>query len=122
MAQRCFSAKKTFDIPKACRYSAFLVFLCVVPAVLIGLSARSLGLQFNPEACMLTEFIFSTCPEWLSILFNCAILVAVISTADSLICSISSLFVYDFFKNVKFQKISEIRFSQAFTLVLGVIF
>lgn len=120
MAQRCFAAKNSLDIPKACRISALLVFLCVVPAIVIGLTARANAFSCPDTSCMLTEFISTTCPPSLSILFNCAILVAVISTADSLICSISSLFVYDFFRNVSFKGVSEIRFAQLFTLVLGI--
>lgn len=122
MSQRCFAAKKKSLIPKACISSALVIIVLSLIPITLGLWAREQGLSIDPNKAVILEVIAQTCPLFIRLLFNAAIFMAIISTADSLICSISSLLVFDFIAPIwKMDENKEIKVSQLVTFTVGLL-
>ena len=96
MAQRCFSGKSPKIVSFACIFAALiLVFSAIVP-VSFGMFAKSISdSSAIPKSVFLTSVIATTNPI-ISALVACAVLAAIISTADSILLAISSNICQDF--------------------------
>lgn len=96
MGQRCFAAKspRTVSIA-ACLAAGILLIVSLVP-IYFGTLAAKMGLAIpSGESVLICSVQHFTNPIVATILI-CAILMAVVSTADSLLCSISSNLACDF--------------------------
>lgn len=96
MAQRCLAA----DAPKTVSRATFwaglaTICICGIP-VYLGVMARGMGLQAPEGGSILMTVIGQTSTPILTALIGCAIIVAIVSTADSLINAISSNVSLDF--------------------------
>ena len=118
MGQRCFAAESPRVVSKAALWAAFCTFgICVIP-VFLGVLGKSMGIEVPAGASVLMTVIKETTSPVIAALVGCAILAAVISTADSLINAISSNLSQDF--GLAFQK-QNIRHSQWITAGIAVL-
>lgn len=118
MAQRCFAA----DAPKTIKRAAICSGLCVliicsIP-VWFGIAARESGIVVESGASVLMTGIQTLTHPWIAPIVACAVLAAIISTADSLINAISSNLNQDF-KFTLFGS-NEVRSAQIATMVISV--
>lgn len=119
MAQRCFAAKSGKIVSWASGCAALcIVLVCTIP-IYYGILAKSLGLSIpEGESVLMAVLAVSTNPI-VTALFGCAILAAIISTADSLINAISSNIAQDFDLSL-FRK-NNVAASQLVTCAIGCI-
>lgn len=96
MAQRCFSARSPDVIKKAALGSAILIFMVSLIPIVFGLVGRIRGIPVPMESSVLLSIVQATTSPFISAAVACAILMAIISTAVSLIHSISSNLTQDF--------------------------
>ena len=119
MSQRCFAASN----PKLVSYATassgiFLGLLSLIPVVL-GMQAREIFTQemAGSQSVLMTYMMMISTPSF-SALFAVAILMAILSTMDSLICSISSNISYDILPMMGARK-KQIWLSRAITFGVG---
>lgn len=117
MAQRCFAAKsgRTVSLASGCAALSILL-VCIIP-VFYGMLAKSIGLEVPQGASVLMTVLAITTNPMLSALFGCAIIAAIISTADSLINAISSNVAQDF--DFKIFRNGKVNSSQWVTGLIG---
>lgn len=97
MAQRCFAAASGRVVTFATLVAGLVTLaVCAIP-VFFGVTARMAGFEIPAGASVLMTMIQSLSSPILGAFVGCAILVAIISTADSLINAISSNISQDFF-------------------------
>ncbi len=119
MGQRCFAAKKPKTIAYAAIASGVLLMITSSIAMFFGVVAKNLGLEFPPGSCILMEVMAILTNPIISSLFSCAVLMAIISTADSVLCSISSNLACDFFLDKKTSDKKRITYARLLTLLTG---
>lgn len=119
MGQRCFAAKSGKVVSWSSGVAALITMLvCIVP-VYYGILAKSLNLAIVPGSSVLMTVINNNTTPILAAFVGCAILAAIISTADSLINAISSNVAQDFdFKWAKQAK--NVKASQAVTCGIAI--
>ncbi len=120
LAQRFFSAKNKFIAGiSALAAAAFLISFSFIP-VYFGMKARLSGLIVAKGASPLMIFLESISGEFFLVLVVCGLGAAVISTADSLLCAVSSNISQDFeFAFLKLK--NRLWLSRITTLLTGVI-
>jgi heme/copper-type cytochrome/quinol oxidase subunit 1 len=89
-----------------------LLLICSSFAIYFGVLGKKLGIEITENESILLATVEVLCSPTVLTLFVSAIFMAVISTADSLLCSISSNLSCDFIKNEK------INLSRFITLCL----
>ncbi|MBA3957841.1 MAG: sodium:solute symporter family protein [Parachlamydiaceae bacterium] len=118
MAQRCFAAKSGKVVSWASGCSALCIILvCAIP-VFYGILGKAMGLHIPEGSSVLMTVLMAKTTPVLSALFGCAIVAAVISTADSLMNAISSNIAQDFNFKWSTQK-NGVKVSQAITCGIG---
>lgn len=116
MGQRCFAAKSGKVVSWASGCSAVCVLLvCVIP-VFYGILGRASGVDISGGSSVLMTTLRETGTPALTALAGCAILAAIISTADSLINAISSNVAQDF----DLQVMRGVKASQGVTAVIAI--
>jgi solute:Na+ symporter, SSS family len=96
MGQRCFAAKSGRTVAWAAAGAALCIIAVSVIPLFFGILGKQMGIEAVPgSSILMTSAIASTTPV-LAALMGCAVLVAIISTADSLINAISSNLTQDF--------------------------
>lgn len=120
MGQRCFAAKDSGVISYSAVSAGISLLLCSSVAIYFGVQAKELGLQITDETSVLIETIKTLTNPYVTTLFMVAIFLAIISTADSLLCSISSNISCDFLKSNQ-SGIPRVRMSQILTLGTGLL-
>ncbi len=114
IAQRCFAGKT----PKIVTYSSIfaaiiLIFSAIIP-VFFGMIATTLNSPLEGNPFMLS--VMATTNPIISALTGCAVLAAIISTADSVLMAISSNICQDFIK-LNFQKGT--KWAKYVTAIIG---
>lgn len=124
MGQRCFAAESPKVVSRAAGWAAFcIVAVCLVP-VYFGVLGKNLNLLIPEGSSVLMTVIEATANPLIAALVGCAVLAAIISTADSLINAISSNLSQDFDLAI-FKKPQTIKTAQALTAgiaLLGLVF
>lgn len=116
MAQRCFAAATGRTVTYATLVAGIITLaVCAIP-VFLGVTARMAGLEIPQGASVLMTMIQSLSSPILSAFVGCAIIVAIISTADSLINAISSNISQDFF-----PKATSVRFAQVISAAISLL-
>ena len=116
MGQRCFAAKSAKIVPWATAGSGVLLILSALLPVTLGILARKLGFVYQGTS-VLIELVQQLTNPVMASFFASAILMAILSTADSLLCSISSNVNYDVFEILD---ISENKYlAKATTFIIG---
>lgn len=120
LAQRFFAARtQKIATLAAIGASAFLLLFSLIP-IYFGMKAQVLGIPLFPGASPLIPVIEFLTNEYVVILALCGIIAAITSTADSLLCAISSNIAQDF--NFSFLGIkNQLRVSQLVTLGTGIV-
>lgn len=96
MAQRCLAAASLKTVSTATLCAGIItIVICVIP-VYLGVLAREMGLEPKIGESVLMAVIENTSTPILTALVGSAIIVAIVSTADSLINAISSNISLDF--------------------------
>lgn len=118
LAQRFFAARsQRIAGGSALLAAGFLLLFSLIP-IYFGMQAKLLNLPVAPGASPLMPVIEYFTNEFMVILALCGILAAITSTADSLLCAISSNIAQDF--NVSWVGIkNEITLSQTLTCIIG---
>lgn len=96
MGQRCFAADNPSTVTKAAWWAAIGTFIMGCIPVFFGILAERIGIQIPPGASVLMATIIETTNPLITAMVGCAILAAIISTADSLINAIGSNLAQDF--------------------------
>lgn len=122
MGQRCFAAKSEKAVVQASFFAASILFLATVFPIYVGIRAQATGLAITEKGSILIDAISTWSSPHISAIFSCAILMAVISTADSLLCSITSNISYDFpLKRYSLSEKQKVRLAQGATLLIGLL-
>ncbi|MCB1136599.1 MAG: sodium:solute symporter family protein, partial [Chlamydiia bacterium] len=90
MAQRCFAARTPRAVCGAGMGAAVLLLACCSLPVALGVQARLLGMEVPEGENVLLLIVGQLCGPNLCALFSGAVILAIVSTADSLLCSVSS--------------------------------
>ena len=119
LAQRFFAAKSK----KVATFSAFaagiILIVCSLIPVYFGMMTKIQGLPLIKGASPLLYSIASVTNNIVAALIFCALLAAITSTADSLLCAISSNVAQDF--NFSWIKIkNKLRLSKIVTCITGI--
>lgn len=113
MGQRCFAAESPGVVSKATLLAGAGTFgICAIP-VFFGVLAKNLGIVAPTGASILITAVSEVTHPIVAALVGCAILAALISTADSLINAISSNLSQDF--KLSFLKKENMRVIQGLT-------
>ncbi|NGX54995.1 MAG: Osmoregulated proline transporter OpuE [Chlamydiae bacterium] len=116
MGQRCFAAKKPKLVSLgSCIAAAILLVACFCP-IYFGTMAAKMGIEIPAGSSVLVTAVKALTSPTISTVLICAIMMAIISTADSLLCSISSNLSCDFSFS---RKKSSVLASQAITFCVG---
>ncbi|GAB4230712.1 MAG: sodium:solute symporter family protein [Chlamydiales bacterium] len=115
MGQRCASALKPRTITLACFYATLITVIVGFVPVYIGVSAQQSGLEFSEGTSVLISYLTQRVNPVVSTFIIVAVFMAIISTADSLLCSISSNIAIDF----DLLKNRSVNFSRFVTLFVG---
>lgn len=119
MAQRCFSGVSPRTVSKAAFTAGILtMILCFIP-VFLGVLGRSLNITVAPGASVLMTVVEKISTPGITAFLGCAVLAAIISTAASLINSISSNIATDFSYSFVRQKNST-RFAKIITATISI--
>jgi SSS family solute:Na+ symporter len=115
MGQRCLATKSAKTVTKATIGAGLVtMFICTIP-ILFGILAASLNFPITPGSSVLMSFMIYATNPLLASLMGAAVLVAIISTADSLINAIGSNIAHDF------GSILKLRTSQIIGALIGVL-
>lgn len=114
MGQRCFAAENDRSIRLAMvGGGVFLVLATCIP-VFVGMLGKYLGLATCNGSIFMTV-IYANLPPVIISFVAIAVLMAIISTADSLLCAISSNVTLDFLKS------SSMTESRLVTFIIGIL-
>lgn len=119
IGQRCFAAKTPAIVRPSAIVAGVLVFGSSVVAIGFGVLARSLNLDVGEQGSVLIEAVKVLTNPMASILFMGAILMAIASTADSILCSISSNLSCDLLAFDRTSEQKKINISRLLTLITG---
>ena len=120
LAQRFFAARtKRIATLSALLTGGFMILFALVP-IYFGMQAKLLGLSIPANSSPLIATVELLTNEFVMILALCAIIAAITSTADSLLCAISSNLAQDF-EFGWLGKHNALTRSKAITLITGLI-
>lgn len=118
LAQRFFASKsKRVATIAAFGAALFIITFALIP-IYFGMQAHLMGLTILPNQSPLIPVLQLLTNDIVLALAACAIIAAITSTADSLLCAISSVFAYNF--NPTFLPLSSLNRSKAITLIVGI--
>lgn len=116
MAQRMFAAKSGRTVSFSTGIAAIAILLISAIPVYYGVLGNGMGIEAIPQASIFMQVIQATTTPAIVSLVGCAILAAIISTADSLMNAISSNIAQDFnFRN------NSVKTSQLITFAIGIV-
>lgn len=118
MAQRCFAAKSPKVVSKAALWSAIVtMIICIIP-VFFGVLGKTLGLNIAEGSSVFMSVVQMMTNPTVAAFLGCAVMMAIISTAISLINAVSSNLTQDF--DLPFlSKLNEVQKSRLITSVIG---
>lgn len=123
MGQRCFSAHSPNTVSKATLWAGICTLIIGVIPVFFGILAKNLGIEAPKGASILMAAVMQTTNPVITAMVGCAILAAVISTADSLINAISSNLSQDFaFASSQEKNIRNAQLISAAIAIIGIFF
>lgn len=115
MGQRCFAGNSPSTVSKASLWAGVATLGVSFVPVFFGVLGKKLGIAVPEGASVLMVTVEALTNPWISAIFGCAVLAAVISTASSLISAISSNLSQDFF-----QKRENLTFMRSLTAALSI--
>lgn len=121
MGQRCFAAINSRVVSIASICAGLTLFLTSSIAIYFGIMASKSGLSVSQGESVLIEMVKIATNPTVTAFFMVAIFVAVISTADSLLCSIGSNLYCDFLTAKVSSSEKQIAISRWLTLATGLL-
>lgn len=119
LAQRCFAAKSKKVATVAAAISALTLLLFGFIPIYFGLLAQHLGLSVASNVSVLVVLLQTLTTPLITVIVATALLAAIISTADSLLCAVSSNLAQDFDFNL--SKRGSVNMSRLITLIVGLL-
>jgi len=120
LAQRFFAARSKKVATLSALASSITLIACSLIPVYFGMMTKVKGLPLIKGASPLLPSIAYVTNSTVVALVFCALVAAITSTADSLLCAISSNIAQDF--NFSWLKIkNKLRFSQMITCITGIL-
>jgi len=116
MGQWCFAAKNPRTVSIAALVAAFVFMAVACVPIFFGIIAAQAGLRIEMGSSVLITAVSTLTNPVVETFVTCAVLMAIISTANSLLCSVSSNIVCDFPKLPLGKSVST---SQIITLFVG---
>ena len=116
MGQRCFAAKKPITVSLASILAALALLACCLCPIYFGVEAAKAGIVAPEGSSVFIASIKGLTNPTIATILVCAVLMAIISTADALLNSICSNLSLDF----PILKKRSVRFSQALTFLVGI--
>jgi SSS family solute:Na+ symporter len=118
MAQRCFAARSPRVVTRAAAYAALCTLLvCFIP-VFLGILGKQIGIIVPAGSSVFMDVVQAlTNPYW-SAFIGCAVLMAILSTAISLLNAVSSNLSQDF---DLIKKSQSIQLSRQITAGIGLL-
>jgi len=102
IVQRCSSGKSKAQVTMAALGASCILFALAFVPVYFGMLAKTLGI--NPgQGSVFMEVISAATNPWVTSLASLSVLLAIISTASSLLLAVSSNLAQDFKKNTTFS-------------------
>ncbi|NKB47290.1 MAG: sodium:solute symporter family protein [Legionellales bacterium] len=120
LAQRCFAARTRKVATLAAALAAVIVLLFGIIPTYFGVLAQHLGLEIANNTSVLVSVIAEISHGVVLSLVAVALLAAIISTSDSLLCAISSNLAQDFGLDQLSDRLA-VHLSRGITLLCGVI-
>lgn len=118
LAQRFFAARSPAVARYAALGSALFIFLFACIPVYFGILAQTIGLEIPSGASPLMPIIMNLANNVVIVLAACSVVAAINSTADSLLCAISSNIAQDF--SFSWWNVSTLKKSKWITLLVGI--
>lgn len=119
LAQRFFSARSSSIATAAALISGIILLAFACIPIYFGMQARIINIDLLPGANPLIPVIEFLTNEFVASLALCAVAAAITSTADSLLCAVSSNLAQDF--DFSFMPIkNKLRIAQLLTLCAGI--
>lgn len=125
MGQRCFAAKTVKEIRPAAILAGILLMAASGFAATVAILARQQGIEVAKDDIVLVAVIEKLTNPAIASLFMATIIMAIVSTADSLLCSISANLSCDLLTSQTWsnkKKLSTARFLTFFTGVSSLAF
>ena len=120
MGQRCFSAKNSKILTTATVTAGILVFILALLPLFFGNITRALNIPIQPNTSVLMTGIQYLNFPILTTFFTFSLFLVIMSTADSLLCAMTSLISFDFISaKTKFSPKKQVYISQAMTAISG---
>ena len=118
MAQRCFAATSPKIVSKTAIWSAFLTMLMAVIPIFFGILGKNNGIQVAEGSSVFMTVVQAMTNPIFAAFLGCAVLMAVISTAISLLNAVSSNLTQDFDLSL-LNRLSDIQKSRFLTALIG---
>lgn len=96
MAQRCFAASSPRVVTKAAGYAALTTLVVCVFPVFMGILGKQMGVESRAGSSIFMDAIQALTNPFMAAFVACAVLMAVLSTAISLLNAVSSNLSQDF--------------------------
>lgn len=120
MAQRCFAARSPRVVTRAAAYAAICTLLISIIPIFVGILGKNLGIIVPEGSSAFMDIIQVLTNPTVAAFIGCAVLMAVLSTAISLLNAVSSNLSQDFdFKMMKGSQ--SVRLSRRITAGLGML-
>lgn len=120
MGQRCFSGASNRAVSLGTFFAGILLIIASVLPTYIGMLAKHIGVEYMAESSILILAINKLANPTIVTLFSFAVLMAIISTADSLLCAISSNIAIDIFSDTS-ESDKAIPLARIATLLSGIL-
>ena len=117
LAQRFFAARNGRIAAFAALSASFFMLLFSLIPIYFGIQARALGIIVPTDASPLIPFIKYATNDIVVVLALCGIIAAISSTADSLLCAISSNIAQDF--DFSLFGSNRLKISRIITFLIG---
>jgi solute:Na+ symporter, SSS family len=120
MGQRCFSASSPKVVSLSTLLAGILLLITSLLPTYLGVLARNMGLELTGDTSVLMTVISKITNPLITTIFAFAVLMAIISTADSLLCAISSNIAIDVLSHLK-NDINVITKARLATIISGIL-
>lgn len=118
MAQRCFAAKTPKIVPYALISAALVLIVATGLPAYLGILGNKLNIAISKSSVLIDVVLLLTNPYVTSI-FSAAILMAILSTADSVLCALSSNISLDLNLFKTNGNVRNVRASKLITILVG---
>ena len=115
MGQRCSAAITPATVSKAMASAALLYLLLAFVPASLGIMAHQLNLPIEPGRSILLSTVMQLTNPTLTTFAACGILMAIISTANSLLCALSANLAIDVWPK------ASVRTAKSLTLMSGIL-